>query len=384
MAGQDRSRRRARGAAIAAMLTLVVPVAVASPAAQSASGASVHAVVVWDVNAQTAISDVAAQQPAQVTGRSFAMVSGAVYDAVNAIAGTPYQPYLVAPRARGFESTDAAAGAAAHRVLQELFPQQQRLKTQYEQWLAGIPDGRAKRSSTILSAACTMGPRYSSALPAGFPDDLLRRLLSRPVVSRDLEVPDVHEVAAPHEQVHEVPQYALPVLVGLPCRDALLQDVLGRSQLAHGEPRPWHRAAELHQLFLVRDDAWDDELQLRDCSVVRPDGPEVVAGEGSLRERIDLAQVVKVDNSVGHLSHAEQLCYGPRQSGLPGPRRPMKNQHIDVTHRRTLTTAPGALNEFPAGAESSDSTPNRPGERGDPHPGTDGSTSCGSTPHHPA
>jgi hypothetical protein len=71
------------------------------------------------------------------------------------------------------------------------------------------------------------------------------------------------------------------------------------------------------QLFNVRDDAWDDELQLGDSGVVRPDGLQVVAGEGSLRERIDLAQVVKVDDGVGHLGHAEQLCYGPRQSGLP-------------------------------------------------------------------
>ncbi len=48
----------------------------------------------------------------------------------------------------------------------------------------------------------------------------------------------------PRKQVDEVPQPALPVLVGLACRDALLQDVLGRSQLAHSEPRPWHRFAE--------------------------------------------------------------------------------------------------------------------------------------------
>jgi hypothetical protein len=153
MAGQDRSRRRARGVAVAAMLTLVVPVAVASPAgaAQSTSGASVNAIVVWDANAQMAIWDIAGQQPAQVAGRSFAMVSGAVYDAVNAIAGTPYQPYLVAPRARGLESTDAAVGAAAHRVLQALFPaQQQRLQAQYEQWLAGIPDSRAKRAGIAV------------------------------------------------------------------------------------------------------------------------------------------------------------------------------------------------------------------------------------------
>ncbi|MGN9914078.1 vanadium-dependent haloperoxidase [Phytohabitans sp. LJ34] len=167
MAGQDRSRRCARGVAVAAMLALVVPVAVASPVGPvSASGASVNAAVVWDGYAQTAIWDVAGQQPAQVAGRSFAMVSGAVYDAVNAIAGTPYQPYLVAPRAWGFESTDAAVGAAAHRVLQALFPeQQQRLQAQYELWLAGIADGRAKRGGIAV------GEQAAAAMIAARQDD---------------------------------------------------------------------------------------------------------------------------------------------------------------------------------------------------------------------
>lgn len=168
MAGQDRSRRRGRGMAVVATLALVTPVAVASPAgaAQTASKRSVNAVVTWDEYAQTAIWDIAGQQPAQVAGRSFAMVSGAVYDAVNAIAGKPYEPYLVAPRARGFESTDAAVGAAAHGVLRALFPaQEQRLREQYEQWLAGIPNGRAKR------AGIAVGEQAAAAMVAAREDD---------------------------------------------------------------------------------------------------------------------------------------------------------------------------------------------------------------------
>jgi hypothetical protein len=112
----------------------------------SAASVSVNAVILWDLNAQTAIWDIAAQQPQNVSGRSFAMVSAAVYDAVNAIAGTPYEPYLAAPRAGGKESTDAAVATAATRVLADLFPDQHdRLRTQYETYLAEIPDGRAKR-----------------------------------------------------------------------------------------------------------------------------------------------------------------------------------------------------------------------------------------------
>ncbi|MEX5637462.1 vanadium-dependent haloperoxidase [Parafrankia sp. FMc2] len=109
-----------------------------------------NAVVVWDRNAQTAIWDVAGQQP-QVQARSFAMVHGAIYDAVNAISGRPYQPYLSAPRTSGRESTSAAVGTAAFRVLGSLFPAQQaRLKAQYDDWMARIPDDTARRSGVAV------------------------------------------------------------------------------------------------------------------------------------------------------------------------------------------------------------------------------------------
>ncbi|WP_319459590.1 hypothetical protein [Micromonospora sp. RTP1Z1] len=52
------------------------------------------------------------------------MAHGAIYDAVNAIAGSPYRPYLVAPPADGSESTDAAVAAAAYQVLNAIFPTQ--------------------------------------------------------------------------------------------------------------------------------------------------------------------------------------------------------------------------------------------------------------------
>jgi hypothetical protein len=78
---------------------------------------------------------------------------------VNAIAGRPYQPYLSAPRTRGGESVEAAVATAAHRVLQSLFPgQRDRLRVQYEQALAGIADGWAKR------AGIAVGARTSAAM----------------------------------------------------------------------------------------------------------------------------------------------------------------------------------------------------------------------------
>jgi hypothetical protein len=73
------------------------------------------------------------------------MVQGAAYDAVNAIAGTPYEPYLIAPRARPSDSTPAAVATAAYRVLVWLFPgQAEALGARYDDSLAAIPDGPAK------------------------------------------------------------------------------------------------------------------------------------------------------------------------------------------------------------------------------------------------
>ena len=54
--------------------------------------------------------------------RSFAMMHAAIYDAVNAIDGT-HEPYLVhltgVPR---LASQEAAAAAAAHEILAQLYP----------------------------------------------------------------------------------------------------------------------------------------------------------------------------------------------------------------------------------------------------------------------
>jgi hypothetical protein len=141
MAGHQRKRVLAGFVVAAALTSYVLP---ATPIAAAAADPGPNSVIVWDLNAQTAIWDVAHQQP-QYQGRSFAIVHGAIYDAVNAIAGRPYQPYLTAPRADGRESVVAAVATAAYRTLTWLFPQQQAaVQAQYTSFLATIPDGRAK------------------------------------------------------------------------------------------------------------------------------------------------------------------------------------------------------------------------------------------------
>ncbi|MEU2170940.1 hypothetical protein ACH47V_25790 [Micromonospora chersina] len=135
MTSQVRTRRKVVCAVVAGVLAAGSPVAIVSPSASAAdTSTSANAVIVWDRNAQTAIWDVAGQQP-QVQARSFAMVHGAVYDAVNAIAGRKYQPYLIAPAANGRESVDAAVGTAAFQVLSSLFPNQQ-ARRRSGHWLA--------------------------------------------------------------------------------------------------------------------------------------------------------------------------------------------------------------------------------------------------------
>ncbi|MFB4276090.1 vanadium-dependent haloperoxidase [Nonomuraea sp. MTCD27] len=139
-------RRKAICLAVAGVVAAGTPIGLGSSSAHASdSPAPENAVIVWDRNAETAIWDIARQQP-QVQARSFAMVHGAVYDAVNAIAGTPYRPYLVAPPAGGTASTPAAVATAGFGVLSALFPAQEvRLRAQYDESLAAIPDGAAKQ-----------------------------------------------------------------------------------------------------------------------------------------------------------------------------------------------------------------------------------------------
>ncbi|NUT21786.1 MAG: vanadium-dependent haloperoxidase [Hamadaea sp.] len=141
------ARRTLLRVGVSAVLVLTSTAVLRPAAAQAVPG---NSVVTWDGYAQQAIWDVAQQQPNE-QARSFAMVHGAVYDAVNAIAGTPYRPYLVAPVADGTESADAAVAAAAYQMLVSLFPSQQtRLLAQYDAALAAIADGPSKPSGVAV------------------------------------------------------------------------------------------------------------------------------------------------------------------------------------------------------------------------------------------
>jgi hypothetical protein len=123
----------------------------------STTPAHADTVTDWNAIATTAIVTTAGQPP-HAAPLSFAMVHGAVYDAVNAI-DRGHQPYLVAPPANRSDSKEAAAATAAFRVLAALFPSQlPTLQPLYGASLAALPDGLSKDGGVAAgeAAAATM------------------------------------------------------------------------------------------------------------------------------------------------------------------------------------------------------------------------------------
>ena len=135
-------------------LRSVALIAVATVTALGAPAiARADAVTQWNLNAANALFVVAGQGPQQSVPH-LAMVHGAIYDAVNAIDGG-HEGYLLTSRvAQPFDSEEAAAAAAAHRVLLNIVPAQQAvLDAQYAASLAAIPDGSAKTRGIAVGEA---------------------------------------------------------------------------------------------------------------------------------------------------------------------------------------------------------------------------------------
>ena len=125
------------GAGLFAALTALFALTVSAPA-------RADTVTDWNGYASTAIVATAGQPP-PVAVLSFAMVQGAVYDAVNAI-DRGHRPYLTDPPAGPSDSKDAAAATAAFRVLVALFPtQQSTLQPLYDTSLAAVADTPTRR-----------------------------------------------------------------------------------------------------------------------------------------------------------------------------------------------------------------------------------------------
>lgn len=118
-------------------------------------GLTIAVTVAW--GAATAHADVISVWNNQVvtsggpqSQRTFAMVSLAMFDAVNAIEGR-YTPYLTLPAPAAEASAEAAAAAAAHGVLLRLFPTQQAaLDALLATSLASVPDGPSEANGVAF------------------------------------------------------------------------------------------------------------------------------------------------------------------------------------------------------------------------------------------
>jgi hypothetical protein len=82
--------------------------------------------------------------------RNLAIVHAAMFDAVNSIVGE-FRPYAVELSGSNGTSPDAAAAAAAHFVLVQLYPAQKAmLDAAYAASLSGVPDGSAKAEGVAI------------------------------------------------------------------------------------------------------------------------------------------------------------------------------------------------------------------------------------------
>jgi hypothetical protein len=115
-------RLRSGRMTVVAALAVFAAVALGSAAPRAAADSPETAVLDWNKHAFDALANATAApipgagMTPPVQGVHLAMVQGAVYDAVNSIAGG-YEPYLDVPAAPSTASKAAAAATAAHDVL---------------------------------------------------------------------------------------------------------------------------------------------------------------------------------------------------------------------------------------------------------------------------
>ena len=113
-------------------------------------GVPVHADVVTDWNTAAVNAIRAGNVPPPIASRSLAIVHVSTFDVVNGIART-HEPYLVPSAVPASASREAAASAAAHEALVNLFPAAaSSFDALHAAILAGIRDGPQKTAGDCL------------------------------------------------------------------------------------------------------------------------------------------------------------------------------------------------------------------------------------------
>ena len=143
-------------AVVAGLLTIIATIvdrsisASVGPAAAAPSSLSGTVVVDWNRELLRIVRTPKAQPATIHATRSFAILHAAIYDAVVSITrdGSPYGFRLTSPRTA---RPDAAAAAAGHDVLAELYPARAaELDGQLAADLASIPDGTSKEQGITV------------------------------------------------------------------------------------------------------------------------------------------------------------------------------------------------------------------------------------------
>ena len=153
---------------LAATAVAVLAAATLAPAMAQATE-PVSQVVQWNRTLLVIVRTPGVQPATVHSTRSFAMMHAAIYDAVNAIDAT-HKPYLVRLSASHFASQEAAAAAAAHEVLVNLYPSfQATLDTQFQQALAQLSNrGKADGinvGSTVADRILALRSNDGSSAP---------------------------------------------------------------------------------------------------------------------------------------------------------------------------------------------------------------------------
>ena len=151
-----------------------------------------NVVVQWNAIASTTIVT-NAKEASVASGAWFAYLHLAIFDAVNAI-DHRFQPYLFTADAPACANRDAAAIAAAHRILVNYFPTQQAgLDPQFAASIAAISD-----TSANISAGLAVGEASARAMiTARANDGLLAKVPYTPLVGPGFWLPTAPAFGAP-------------------------------------------------------------------------------------------------------------------------------------------------------------------------------------------
>ena len=151
-------RRRLRAGAllsacvIAVLVASLAGAATAAPTAATTTSDDPTVITDWNAIAVTTLAGDTTRQPIEAFLYT-AFVQAAVYDAVVGVKGR-YEPYSFHARARRGTSAQAAAVAAAHKVLVTYSPAAQAtLDAAYAASLAQLPDGQAKARGIAFGPA---------------------------------------------------------------------------------------------------------------------------------------------------------------------------------------------------------------------------------------